>query len=113
MNKEKLMEKEIEEKRKITNEVKDKIDNEIFYNFLLAIVIMVYMFFINFGFLNLETGMFKTYIKVLTLIIASLTIFFFEMSYRKDNLKYALTRNRTFNMCNYSCIYSIYLYKNK
>lgn len=91
MEKEKLMEKEIEEKRKITDEVRKKIDNEVFYNFLLAVVIMVYMFFINFGFLNLKTEVFKIYIKILTLIIASLTIFFFELSYRKDNLKYTLT----------------------
>lgn len=91
MEKEKLMEKEIEEKRKITDDVKKKIDNEVFYNFLLAVVIMTYMFFINFGFLNLNIEAFKIYIKILTLIIASLTIFFFELSYRKDNLKYTLT----------------------
>ena len=48
LEKEKLMEKEIEEKRKITDEVKKKIDSEVFYNFLLAVVIMIYMFFINF-----------------------------------------------------------------
>ena len=91
MEKEKLMEKEIEEKRKITDEVKKKIDSEVFYNFLLAVVIMIYMFFINFGFLNLKIEAFKIYIKILTLILASLTIFFFEFSYRKDNLKYTLT----------------------
>ena len=109
MEKEKLMEKEIEEKRKITDEVKKKIDSEVFYNFLLAVVIMIYMFFINFGFLNLKIEAFKIYIKILTLIIASLTIYFFELSYRKDNLKYTLTGIELL-VCAIVVVYIPYIY---
>ena len=109
MEKEKLMEKEIEEKRKLTKEVKDKIDNEVFYNYMIAIFIMIYMFFINFGFSNLETDIFKIYTKVLAIILICLTVVFFEISYRKDNLKFALTGIELL-ICSIIVIYIPYIY---
>lgn len=109
MNKEKLMEKEIEEKRKITEDVKKKIDNEVFYNYMMAIFIMIYMFFVNFAFLNLDEHVFKYYIKVLALISITLTTVFFEMSYRKDNLRYALTGIELLS-CSVIVLYIPYIY---
>lgn len=109
MEKEKLMEKEIEEKRKITEDVKKKIDNELFYNYMMAIFVMIYMFFINFGFSNLSEDVFKNYIKVLVILLISLTIVFFEMSYRKDNLKYSLTGIELLT-CSIIVLYIPYIY---
>ena len=91
MEKEKLMQQEIEEKRKLTKEVKDKIDSGVFFNFWLAASIMIYMFILNLTYIKLDMITFQIFMKVYSIILTVAMITFFEISYRKDNLKYTLT----------------------
>ena len=112
MEKEKLMQQEIEEKRKLTKEVKDKIDSGVFFNFWLAVVIMIYMFFVNLTYIKLETLTFQMFMKIYSLILTIVMIVFFEISYRKDNLKYALTGIELL-ILNILVTYIPYVYYNK
>ncbi|MGN1299244.1 MAG: hypothetical protein ACI4UE_04610 [Candidatus Scatovivens sp.] len=109
MEKEKLMQQEIEEKRKLTKDIKNKIDNDVFYNFWLAVFIMIYMFFINLAYIKLSIYDFKLCIKIFSLILTTITIAYFEISYRRENLKYALTGIELF-ILNILVMYIPYVY---
>ncbi len=112
MGKEKLMEKEIEEKRKLTDEVKNKIDKNVFYNFLMAISIMIFMFAINFLYIKSNIIEFKFYIKFFTMFISIVTIVLFEIAYRKESGKYAIT-GIEFLVLSVLVLYIPYVYINK
>lgn len=112
MEKEKLMQQEIEEKRKLTKEVKDKIDSGVFFNFWLAVSIMIYMFFINLSYIKLEMLTFQIFMKIYSIILTVVMVVFFEISYRKDNLKYALTGIELL-ILNILVTYIPYVYYNK
>lgn len=112
MEKEKLMQQEIEEKRKLTKEVKDKIDSGVFFNFWLAVSIMIYMFFVNLIYIKWNMSDFQIFMKIYSLILTIIMIVFFEISYRKDNLKYALTGIELL-ILNILVTYIPYVYYNK
>lgn len=112
MEKEKLMQQEIEEKRKLTREVKDKIDSGVFFNFWLAVSIMIYMFFVNLTHIKLNMSTFQIFMKIYSIILTVAMVTFFEISYRKDNLKYALTGIELL-MLNILVTYIPYVYYNK
>lgn len=112
MEKEKLMQQEIEEKRKLTKEVKDKIDSGVFFNFWLAVSIMIYMFLVNLTYIKLNMSTFQIFMKIYSIILTVVMVVFFEISYRKDNLKYALTGIELF-ILNILVTYIPYVYYNK
>ena len=112
MEKEKLMQQEIEEKRKLTKEVKAKIDSGVFFNFWLAVSIMIYMFFVNLIYIKWNMSDFQIFMKIYSLILTIIMIVFFEISYRKDNLKYALTGIELL-ILNILVTYIPYVYYNK
>ena len=85
MDKALLMQKEIEEKRKLPIEVKDKIDKSVFYNFIMAIIIMLYLCSINLLFYLVSENEFNNYIKILALGIVLVTVTTFEIAYRRDS----------------------------
>lgn len=112
MEKEKLMQQEIEEKRKLTKEIKNKIDDKVFYNFWLAVFVMVYMFLVNLSYIKLDITTFKIFIKAYNIALTIIMIIFFEISYRRDNFKYALTGIELL-ILNILNIYIPYVYYNK
>ena len=112
MEKEKLMQQEIEEKRKLTKEVKDKIDSGVFFNFWLAVSIMIYMFILNLIYIKLDMITFQIFMKAYSIILTVAMVTFFEISYRKDNLKYALTGIELL-ILNVLVTYIPYVYYNK
>ena len=112
MEKEKLMQREIEEKRKLTTEIKNKIDNKVFYNFWLAVFIMVYMFCVNLSYIKLEKESFQVFMKIYNIILTIIMVAFFEISYKKDNFKYAVTAIELF-ILNIVIMYVPYVYYNK
>ena len=112
MEKEKLMQQEIEEKRKLTKEVKDKIDSGVFFNFWLAVSIMIYMFILNLTYIKLDMITFQIFMKAYSIILTVAMVTFFEISYRKDNLKYALTGIELL-ILNILVTYIPYVYYNK
>lgn len=86
MEKSKLMQLEIEQKRKLPKNVKDKISTKIFQDLLVAVIIMAYFCIINISYYKLESNKFEEYLKYFALIISVFTVVSFEISYRKNSL---------------------------
>lgn len=87
MEKSKLMQLEIEEKRKLPKKIKDNISTNIFEDLIVAIIIMLYFCIINFSYYNVESHIFEENMKYFALIIVILTVIAFEISYRKNSIK--------------------------
>lgn len=87
MEKAKLMQLEIEEKRKLPEKIKDNISTNIFQDLLVAIIIMLYFCVINFSYYNFENTVFEENMKYFALGIIVLTVIMFEISYRKNSVK--------------------------
>ena len=69
MEKAKLMQLEIEEKRKLPKKVKDEIVVKIFHTLIVAIIIIIYFLTVNLFFYNFEAKMFEECMKYYALII--------------------------------------------
>lgn len=87
MEKAKLMQLEIEEKRKLPKKIKDSISTDIFQDLIVAIIIMAYFCIINFSYYNVESHIFEENMKYFALAIIILTVIAFEISYRKNSIK--------------------------
>ena len=77
--------KEVEEKKKIPKEVKEKINARVFENMIIAAIIMVYLVSLNFGMTNIPTDTYRTDLKVFSILLLIITIMIFEWGYKKDN----------------------------
>ena len=82
MEKAKLMQLEIEEKRKLPKKVKDNISTVIFQNLLAAVIIMSYLCAINIIYYKLNNIMFEEYMQYFALGIIVITIIDFEITYK-------------------------------
>ena len=67
-NKEVLMEKELENKRKLTKEVKENMNKMIFINLNIAILFMLIMIGINIAYLNVSSEKFILFIKLFSIL---------------------------------------------
>lgn len=76
----------IAEKRKLPNEIKNRLNNYTFINLLISIALMIYMIVINVLYLNEPTEIFTTSIKVFAMLLAIIDIAIFEIGYRKDSI---------------------------
>lgn len=85
-NKEVLMEKELEDKRKLTKEVKDKMNKMIFINLNIAIVFMLIMIGINIAYLNISSEKFILFIKLFSILSVFSSVLTFEIAYRKESV---------------------------
>ncbi len=88
MDKAKLMQLEIDKKRKLPDRVKNNISTDIFQNIIIAIIIIAYLFAINLVYYNFESNLFEEYLKFFALGIILFTIIMFEIAYRKNSLKF-------------------------
>ncbi len=88
MDKAKLMQLEIDKKRRLPDKIKDNISTDIFQNILAAIIIIGYLFAINMIYYNFESDIFEEYLKYFALGIIFFTIIIFEVSYRKKSFKF-------------------------
>ncbi len=86
MEKAKLMQLEIEERRKLPKNVKDSISKTIFQDLFVAVIIMAYFCIINITYYKLESYKFEEYMKYFALGIILVTVIFFEFAYRKNSL---------------------------
>lgn len=84
--KEILMEEEIENKRKLSQEAKDKMNEIIFLNFNISIILMLIMIAINIAFLNIMPNKFIMIIKSFSIFSILVTITMFESAYRKESI---------------------------
>lgn len=86
MEKAKLMQLEIEEKRKLPQEVKENIKTNIFHNLIAAVIIFAYLAAINVMYDKFEQK-FEHYMKYFALGIIVVTVIDIELAYRKDSKK--------------------------
>ena len=87
MEKAKLMQLEIEEKRKLPQEVKENIKTNIFHSFIAAVIILAYLAAINVLYYSFEQAIFEHYMKYFALGIIVVTVIDIEIAYRKDSKK--------------------------
>lgn len=90
MEKARLMQLEIEEKRKLPKSVKDEIVVKIFHTLIVAIIIVLYFLTVNLFYYNFEAAQFEVFMKYYALIIIVATVVMFEVGYRKDSIKFAV-----------------------
>ncbi len=104
-----LMQKEIESKRKLPKEVKDTIKTQVFYNFLVAIIIVIYLCIVNILFYQLTETAFESDMKIFALGMILVTVGMFEMAYRKESSKICIIGIELF-ICSIISLYIPYIY---
>ena len=82
---------EITEKRKMTQVVKEKLNIRIFKNCLLAIGMILAVSILNAIYIYASETVIAIALKVFPMIFIGVTIFIFEIAYRKDNGILAIT----------------------
>ena len=79
------IEEEIKKQKTIPEERQKKMNKKIFKNIMIAIVVILYLIFINLGFYNIDENTYLTDLKVFSIITIGITIILFEKAYRKDS----------------------------
>lgn len=90
MEKAKLMQLEIEQKRKLPQNVKENIKTNIFHTLIAALIIVTYLVAINLMYYKFDHNSFEQYMKYFALGIILITVVDIEIAYRKDSKKLAL-----------------------
>lgn len=80
----------IKKNKKIPKDVLKKIYSTIFENLVIAIIIMLYLYFIILGYLNIEKNIYEIDLRVFTGFLFIITIFLIEMAYKNKNKKIAV-----------------------
>lgn len=83
----KKLDEQIRESKKIPKEYKKKMRKQTILNVVTVLCMVIYLVSINILSLYLETGTYLKTIKILSVILAGISIIYFELSYRKDNEK--------------------------
>ena len=78
---------QIKESKKIPKEYKKKINKQIILNIITLVVMVIYLICINVSSLYMETEIYLKYLKALSVVLAIISVVYFEFSYRKDNEK--------------------------
>ena len=109
MDKAELMQKEIENKRKLPEELKKEIKKSILHNILIAVIIIVYLSIINILFYKLENTVFEEQMKFIALGIITVTVIIFEIAYRKQSKRMCIIGIELF-LCSIISLYIPYIY---
>lgn len=109
MEKAKLMQEEIENKRKLPKEVKEKINTHILRSLIAAIVIMAYFCVVNIAYKKLSGLLFEQAMKYIGLLMVLITIITFEFAYRKPEWKLTFIGIELLS-CSILSIYIPYIY---
>ena len=62
------LEKEIEEKKKLPKNIREKINSKIFENTIILAIIIIYLIALNIGMYNIQTDMYLNDLKVFSII---------------------------------------------
>ena len=87
------MQLEIEQKRKLPQNVKENIKTNIFHTLIAAVIVVAYLVAINLMYYKLDHNNFEHYMKYFALVIIITTVIDIEIAYRKDSRKLALRRS--------------------
>lgn len=80
----------VKQEQKIPADIKKQMNDKVFKNIILAILIMIYLLFINMGFINIAQDVLVTDLKVFSITLAVLAIVLFERAYKKDSGELAI-----------------------
>ena len=77
-------------KKAIPKEDLKKINQPVFHNILMAIIVIVYFIFLILGFYNIENSVYQTDLKVFAMCTLFIAIVLLEKAYKKDSGKLAM-----------------------
>lgn len=109
MDKAELMQKEIENKRKLPEEIKKDIKKKILHNLILALIIILYLDAVNILFNKLENNMFEKIMKFVALGIDIITVILFEIAYRRKSKRIFIVGIELL-ICSIFSLYVPYIY---
>lgn len=104
-----LMQKEIENKRKMPKELKQEVFKNIFQNLLIAVIIMAYLCTINILFYKLQDADFEKYMKYFALGTIFTTVIGFEIAYRRESKRIMIIGIELL-LCSIFSLYVPYIY---
>ena len=100
---------EYKKSRIIPKDYKKKILDRILKNSIIAIIVIAYLIALNLLSLHIETTPYILGIKVLCVILAIVSVIYFELSYRKDN-GYLFMHGVEFLVLATITLFSVYAY---
>ena len=80
-----ILEEQIKEKKKLPKEIKEKINQSVFVNLAIGIMVILYFIFVNLGYYNIAKEIFIVDIKVFSMCLIIMTVILFEKAYTKGN----------------------------
>lgn len=89
MNDTELIELEFENKNKLPQEVKNKINTNILKNLIVAVIIMVYLLIINITYSKAGEA-FEEYVKYYAFVVVISAVVLFELAYSKKSLFFGI-----------------------
>lgn len=108
------LEANVKKQKRLPKDIENILNKKVFTNIIIAISIMLYLFFVNIGSLNIETTIFIKDIKVFSIMLITLTIILFEYSYKKESGKICINGIETLVLAITSLILPyIYAIKNE
>lgn len=103
------LDEELKEKRKIPKEYKKKIRKQVIFNIITIFAITLFLASINIMSLYIETQTYLNYLRIISIIVAIISIIYFELGYKKDNEKLFLYGVEILILALIT-LFSIYLY---
>lgn len=77
--------KELEEKKKLPKEIREKINSKVFINMAILALIIIYFAALNFLMGNIPTELYINSLQVLSIMLLIITLIVFEYGYKKDD----------------------------
>lgn len=100
---------EYKKSRIIPDDYKKQIRNRILKNSFIAIIVILYLIALNVLSLHLETSTYILGIKILCVVLAIVSVVYFELSYRQDN-GYLFMHGVEFLVLATITLFSVYAY---
>ena len=79
------LDEQIKLNKKIPKEYRKNINKKVIYNVVLLVVILVYLISVDLSSLYMDTSVYLRIIKVISIVLATISIVYFELGYKKDN----------------------------
>ena len=79
------LDKKKREGKKIPNDYKKKINKRVLLNLLILFFMTIYLVCLNISFLNMDKIIYLRSLKIFSVLLAIISVVYFEISYRKDN----------------------------
>ncbi len=103
------LDEELKQRKKIPKDYKRKIRKQIILNIVTILAIVLFLCSINIMSLYLETQIYLNYLRITSIVVAIISIVYFELGYRKDNEKLFLYGVEILILAVVT-LFSIYLY---